>query len=146
MFDRWDDPELGELVWNAAEGLWNGEVRFEHRIVRVWLDPDRKNPTAVEQAAIIEPARRLFAGLSAVEPMFRQQAAVQIAGAVAEQAEEGDAQLPLEAFAGSLELEAIALHSGGGSLYYRSPEFFPGQRVTIFFDETLAFGDAEVNG
>lgn len=142
LLDRWSDPLFGDLTWRAADQVWIGEARFGRRLVRVSLDPDRTSRTAAEQVEFIAPARRLYDGLPAVERELRRQAAAQIAEAIAEQDE--DAELPREAFADALELEAVCLHARGGALHYRSPEFFPGQRITIFFDEVLAFGDAAV--
>src|SRR5688572_15271724 len=135
LLDRWEDAVFGSLIWDAGSGEWVGQMTFRRRAVRLLIDPDRTAPTAEEQVAVFEPARRLFAGLADAEPGLRWQATFQIAAAVAEQDEE--AELPTGAFADDLEAEAIALHASGGSLYYRSPRFFPGQRVTIFFDQEL---------
>jgi hypothetical protein len=33
---------------------------------------------------------------------------------------------------------------GCGEIHYRSATFFPGQRVTVYFNEDLSFGDTEV--
>jgi hypothetical protein len=105
------------------------------------LDPDNANAGRDEQLAVIEPSRRAWQELACVEPRLRQQAARQIAEAVASQ--DSELRLPQERFAGNLELQLISLH-GCGELHYRSSEFFPGLRITIFFGEDLSFGDAAV--
>lgn len=146
LLDRRHDPVFGEMTWDTDDLAWKGLVRFGHRTVSISLDPGLTAPSAAEQLAVIEPARRLFDGLPVVELELQRQAAVQIAEAVAEQdaEQEENAELLLSRFAASLELEEISLQDCGGALHYRSPEFFPGQHVTIFFDEVLAFGGAEV--
>jgi hypothetical protein len=40
-------------------------------------------------------------------------------------------------------LQAVSIH-GCGELHYRSPEFFPGWLVTVYFNERVSFGAAEV--
>src|SRR5262249_24412263 len=138
---QWTDPVFGDLVWDERSRAWTGRVEFAGRIVDLELDTDRKNPTREEQLAVMEPSRRVLEGLRAVEPELRGQAAKQAAEAVMQQQEDGD--LPEEDFANSLELECISLH-GCGELHYRSPDFFPGWLVTVYFNEDLSFGDAEV--
>jgi hypothetical protein len=51
--------------------------------------------------------------------------------------------LPEDRFAAGLELETVSIH-GCGELNYRSHEFFPGWLVTVYFNEDVTFGDAEV--
>lgn len=138
---HWSDPVLGELVWDQANSVWTGSLSFVGRAVRLELDPDRKNPTRDEQLAVVEASRKTLAALEKVEPKLRRQAAREIAEAVASQGSRS--RLPQRRFADTLELEIVSLH-GCGELHYRSPEFFPGWRVTIYFDEDLSFGDAEV--
>jgi len=136
---RWTDSELGELTWE--DGVWVGRTQFGGREVRLEIDPDRKAPTLDEQLAAIKPARHLLAALRAAEPELRRQASAQIAEAVAEQRPVPD--LLGDRFAATLALESVCLH-GCGELHYRSAEFFPGELITVYFNDDLSFGDAEV--
>jgi hypothetical protein len=138
---RWTDPVLGDLAWDERTLVWIGRVQFRGRTVRLELDPDRTHPTREDQLAVIEPSRIVLKGLRDAEPDLRRQGAKQIAEAVIEQQDK--VEVPKEMFADTLELEGISLH-GSGELHYRSPTFFPGQRVTLYFNEDLSFGDAEV--
>jgi hypothetical protein len=142
---RWTDPVLGDLAWDDAEAVWNGSCEFGGQVVRLQLDPDNPDPTRDEQLAVIEPSRAVLDRLRQVELEFRRRAAAQIAAAVVSQQPRGRGRvtLPEDRFAAGLELETISIH-GCGELHYRSPEFFPGWRVTVYFNEDLSFGDAEV--
>jgi hypothetical protein len=141
---RWTDPMLGEFSWDEAGKVWNGSCEFNGRVVRLQLDPDNTAPTRDEQLAVFEPSRPILGRLRAVEPEFRRRAATQIAAAiVSQQPRRGRVTLPEGRFADGLELEAVSIH-GCGELHYRSPEFFPGWQVTIYFNTDLSFGDAEV--
>jgi hypothetical protein len=143
-FDRltkWTDPVFGALVWDEGSLAWIGHVEFAGRSVCLELDPDRANPTREEQLAILEPSRLVLDRLHAVEPELRRQAAKQVAEAVVEQQDE--VELPEEEFASTLELKCISLH-GCGELHYRNSDFFPGQHVSVYFNEDLSFGGAEV--
>jgi hypothetical protein len=138
---RLTDPVFGDLVWEEGDRVWIGRVEFAGRTVRLELDPDRTNPTQEEQLAVVEPSRIMLDGLRREESKLRQQAAKQVAEAIVQQQDE--VELPEEDFANTLELVCISLH-GCGELQYRSPDFFPGQHVTVYFNEDLSFGDAEV--
>jgi hypothetical protein len=52
-------------------------------------------------------------------------------------------ELLSDEFANSLELECVTLH-GCGELHYRCPKFFPGRHVTVYFNEDVSFGGADV--
>lgn len=138
---RWTDPVFGDLVWEERSLAWVGRVEFEGRTVRLELDPDRTNPSREEQLAVVEPSRKLLHGLRTMEPELRRQTAKQVAEAVIQQKD--DVKLPADEFENTLELECISLH-GCGELHYRSPDFFPGLHVTVFFNEDLSFGDSAV--
>jgi hypothetical protein len=138
---RWTDPVFGDLVWDEGDCVWIGRVEFAGRTVRLELDPDRKDPTQEEQLAVVEPSRIVLDALRGEESKLRRQAAKQIAEAIVEQQDE--VELPEEDFTNTLELECISLH-GCWELQYRSPDFFPGQHITVYFNEDLSFGDAEV--
>jgi hypothetical protein len=142
---RWTDPVLGDLAWDQAGAVWNGSCEFGGRVVPLQLDPDNRDPTRDEQLAVVERSRAMLDRLRQVEPEFRRRAAAQIAAAVVSQQPRGRGRgtLPEGRFADGLELEKVSIHRCG-ELHYRSPEFFPGWRVTIYFNEDLAFGDAEV--
>lgn len=138
---QWSDPVFGDLVWDERSLAWIGQVEFAGRPIRLELDPDLTAPTREEQLAIIEPSRSVLDGLRVVEAGLRRQAAKQIAQAVIEQ--QNEVELPEDEFANNLELECISIH-GCGEIHYRSPAFFPGQHITVFFNEDLTFGDAAV--
>ncbi len=140
---QWSDMVLGDLTWDEHALAWISRIRFGEWIVRLVLDPDRTHPTREDQLAVVESSRIMLEGLRDVEPVLRRQGAEQIAQAVIEQQDE--VELPKEVLADTLELECISLH-GSGELHYRSPVFFPGQRVTVYFNEDLSFGDAAVYG
>jgi hypothetical protein len=142
---RWSDPVLGDLTWDETGAVWNGSCVFGGRVARLQLDPDSTDPTRDEQLAVVEPSRAVLDRLRHVEPEFRRRAAEQIAAAVGSQQPPGHGRvaLPEGRFAEGLELQAVCIH-GCGELHYRSPEFFPGRVVTVFFNEDLSFGDAEV--
>ncbi len=141
--ERWTDSVLGDFTWNS--GVWNGSCEFNGRSIRLQLDPDNTDPTHEEQLAVFEPSRPILTRLRQVEPEFRRQAATQIAEAVVCQQPRGRGRvtLPEGRFAAGLELETVSIH-GCGELHYRSPEFFPGWMVTIYFNEDLSFGNAEI--
>jgi hypothetical protein len=138
---RWADPVFGDLAWDEGALAWIGCVQFGGRSVGLELDPDRTQPTREDQLAVREPSRITLETLRDVEPDLRRQAAEQIAEAVIEQ--QNQVELPKEGFADTLELECISLH-GSGELHYRSSRYFPGQHVTVYFNEDWSFGDAEV--
>lgn len=141
--ERWTDPVLGEFTWGG--GVWNGSCEFNGRTVRLQLDPDNTDPTQAEQLAIFEPSRPVLATLWEVEPGFRRWAAEQVAAAVVSQQPRGRGRvtLPEGRFADGLELQTVSIH-GCGELHYRSPEFFPGWTVTVYFNEGVSYGGAEV--
>lgn len=141
----WSDPVLGDLVWDEGGAVWNGSCDIGGRLVRLQLDPDRRDPSREDQLAVIEPSRAVLNRLRQLEPGFRRRAAARIAAAVVSQQPRGPSRvtLPEGRFADGLELETVSVH-GCGELHYRSPEFFPGWRVTIYFNTDLSFGDAEL--
>jgi hypothetical protein len=139
---RWADAVFGELVWDELKRAWIGRVEFVGRTVRLELNSDRTNPTGEEQLVVVEPSRRVLDGLGALEPGLRRQASKQVAEAVVEQQDE--VALPEDEFANTLELECISLHGSRGELHYRSADFFPRGHITVYFNEDLSFGDAEV--
>ena len=141
---RWTDSVLGHFTWDER-GVWNGSCEFNDRTVRLELDPDNTDPSREEQLAVFELSRPVLAQLREVEPEFRRRAVEQIAAAVVAQQPRGRGRvtLPKDRFAAGLELETVSIH-GCGELHYRSPEFFPGWVVTVYFDEDQSFGDAEV--
>jgi hypothetical protein len=141
--ERWTDSVLGDFTW--AGGVWNGSCEFNGRTVRLQLDPDNTNPTQEEQMAVFEPSQSILAKLREVEPEFRRRAAEQIAAAVVSQQPHGRGRvtLPKARFVDGLELQTVSIH-GCGQLHYRSPEFFPGWVVTVYFNEGVFFEDAEV--
>jgi hypothetical protein len=141
--ERWTDSVLGDFIWD--NGVWNGSCEFNGRTVRLELDPENPDPTREEQLAVFEPSRPILARLREVEPEFRRRAATQIAAAVVSQQPRGRGRvtLPEDRFAAGLELETVSIH-GCGELNYRSHEFFPGWLVTVYFNEDVTFGDAEV--
>lgn len=145
LLAEWTDPVLGPFEWDVAGRVWNGACEFRGRVVPLQLDPDRREPNRQEQMAVFEPARVVLARLREAEPGLRRQAAEQIAAAVTSQQDDGPGlvTLPQARFADELELEAVSIH-GCGELYYRSHEFFPGSLVTVYFENDLSFGDAEV--
>jgi hypothetical protein len=142
---QWADPVLGDLAWDEAGKVWVGSCDFNGRAVRLELDPDHTNPTRDIQLAVLSPSRSILDRLRQVELQFRRQAAEQIAEAVVCQQlqDRRGLALPEARFADGLQLEMISIH-GCGELHYRSPEFFPDWVVTIFFNDDLSFGDAEV--
>lgn len=141
---RWTDPVLGDFAWDEAGMVWDGLCELNGRLARLELDPDRTAPTREEQLAVFEPAREILDRLRAAEPELRRRAAAQIAAAVvSQQPRRGRVELPEGRFADGLELEVVSIH-GCGELHYRSPEFFPGRRVTVYFNADLSFGDAAV--
>jgi hypothetical protein len=140
--ERWTDPVLGSFTWSG--GVWSGSCEFNGRTVGLQLDPDNTDPTQEEQVAVFEPSRPILAKLREIEPEFRRRAAEQIAAAVvSQQPRRGRVTLPEGRFADGLELQAVSIH-GCGELHYRSPEFFPGWLVTVYFNERVSFGAAEV--
>jgi hypothetical protein len=143
QLQRWTDSVLGEFTWDS--GVWNGSCEFHGRIVRLQLDPDNTDPTREEQLTVFEPSRPILARLRELEPDFRRRAAEQIAAAVVSQQsrDRGQVTLPQGRFADGLELQNVSIH-GCGELHYRSPEFFPGCVVTVYFSEGVSFGDAAV--
>src|SRR4051812_36497644 len=138
---RWTDPELGALEWDDRDGVWVARALFGGREVRLELDPDAKAPSRDEQLAVIAPAAKLLVALRLAEPGLRRQAADQIAEAVEEQ--QSEIRLARDRFAATLVLGSVSLH-GSGELHYRSDEFFPGQSITVYFEDDLSFGGAEV--
>ena|SRR5579871_4022725 len=141
--ERWTDPILGDFTWDG--GVWNGSCEVHGRTVRLQLDPDSADPTPEEQLAVFEPSRPVLARVREAEPEFRRRAAEQVAAAVASQQPQGRGRvtLPQARFADGLELRSVSIH-GCGELHYNSPEFFPGWLVTVYFDEGVSFGGAEV--
>jgi hypothetical protein len=137
---RLADAEFGDLEW-TIDG-WAGRVDFNGRVVRLELDPDRKQPSREDQLAVIEPSRRFLAEVRDAEPSLRREAVGQIADAVGEQ--QSATELPREQFENSLALEMVSLHGSGGALHYRSDEFFPGQVITVFFGADLSDVEASV--
>jgi len=143
--NRWTDSILGDLNWDEGDVVWNGSCEIGGRVVRLQLDPDRRDPTREEQLAVVEPSRAVLDRLRQAEPELRRHAAKQIAASVVSQQPEGRKQigLPEGRFASGLELQLVSIH-GCGELHYHSAEFFPGCCVTVYFNADLTFGDAEV--
>jgi hypothetical protein len=141
---QWTDPVLGEFAWDAAGMVWNGSCEFNGRVVRLQLNLDNPAFTGDEQLAVFEPSRPILDRLRAAEPEFRRRATARIAAAVvSQQHRRGRVTLPEDRFAEGLELDVVSIHECG-ELHYRSPGFFPGWRITIYFNSDLSFGDAEV--
>jgi hypothetical protein len=134
---EWTDAELGRLTWDDDDNVWVGRTSFAGREVRITIDPDRKQPTRQERLAAIEPARALLARVKAGESDLRRQASEQIGEAV------GAPEPDIERLAKTLVLETIGLH-GSGELYYRNEEFFPGELITVHFDEDLSNVEAAI--
>jgi hypothetical protein len=143
LLEQWTDAVLGDFTWGS--GMWNGSCEFNGRTVRLQLDPDSPHPTREEQLDVFEPSRPILARLRDVEPEFRRQAARQISAAVVSQSSRGRWRVTLSEarFADGLELQTVSIHKCG-ELHYQSPEFFPGWVVTVYFNEGVSFGDAEV--
>jgi len=139
---RWTDDVLGELIWDEADLCWTTHVHFAGQQVLLQLDPDNRDPNHEEQLAAIEPSRALLEGLRVAESQLRRQAADQLAEYVAEF--QAELNLPQVDFADTLEVEAISLHECG-ELHYLSPGWLPGWRVTVYFNEDLSFGEAEMS-
>jgi hypothetical protein len=138
---QWTDPELGALEWDDEDDVWVARTPFGGREVRLTLGPGVNDPSRDEQLATIGPSGKQLVALRQAEEELRRRAAEQIAEAVEEQ--QSEIQLPRDRFAATLTLESVSLH-GSGELHYRSDEFFPGQRITVYFEDDLSFGGAEV--
>jgi hypothetical protein len=143
------DLLFGELVWDAENHNWRGQVGFLGQTVPLCLDPTLLKPTREDQLTIIQLCRATFLALPGAEPGLRRASATQILEAAGEQASEADAQQmlsELDAFITALKPEEVALR-GCGQITYRdtSGRFFPDCSITIRFEEDLSFGESEID-
>jgi len=150
---EWTDPVLGDLVWDDEDGAWSGTTDIDGRDVVLTVTSDTivegGAATRADQEAALDEARPLLDRVLEMEPKFRRLAAEEIANAAGDEGDEETAHSALDEvdeLADVLQLEAVSLH-GSGELFYTdsSAKFFPDAEITVYFEEDLSFGGAEVS-